>query len=194
MGLPAGRRKLPALRQLCDPSPREWSGHLQTSGEHTRLGCDSSASPPKRSLAKGRGAKRNCFSQERLNARYSDREELVNELDGREGTIYRIGLVYAGKDPRIARSEDADLKEDDLREIRARLERYDRASRRGDWTHKLLGLIANHPMLSAGHLAAKAGVEKEWLKINVRKLKSLRLTPTPFLHQRHVPIQPCLML
>ena len=109
-------------------------------------------------------------------AGYSDREELVNELDGREGTIYRIGLVYAGEDPRIARSEDADLKEDDLREIRARLERYDRASRRGDWTHKLLGLIASHPFLSAGHLAAKAGVEKEWLKINVRKLKNLGLT------------------
>jgi hypothetical protein len=97
-------------------------------------------------------------------------------MDGREGTIYRIRLVYAGEDPRIARSEDADLKEDDLQEIRARLERYDRASRHRDWTHKLLGLVANHPMLSAGQLAAKAGVEKEWLKINVGKLKNLGLT------------------
>jgi Mn-dependent DtxR family transcriptional regulator len=31
-------------------------------------------------------------------------------------------------------------------------------------------------MFSAGYLAAKAGVEKEWLKINVRKLKNLGLT------------------
>jgi hypothetical protein len=51
-------------------------------------------------------------------AGYSDREELLNELDRREGTIYRIRLAYAGEDPRIARREDADLNEDDLRETR----------------------------------------------------------------------------
>lgn len=31
-------------------------------------------------------------------------------------------------------------------------------------------------MLPAGELAAKIGVEKEWLKLNVRKLKNLGLT------------------
>ncbi|MGC1479046.1 MAG: hypothetical protein WA771_00970 [Chthoniobacterales bacterium] len=109
-------------------------------------------------------------------AGYRDRRDLLDELDQREGEIYRIRLAYAGDDPRIALREDANLTDEDVREIKTQLERYDRASRQGDWTRKFLELIASHPMLAAVELAAKAGVEKDWLKINVRKLKNLGLT------------------
>lgn len=36
--------------------------------------------------------------------------------------------------------------------------------------------IAIHPELAAADLAALLGVEKEWLKPNIRKLKNLGLT------------------
>lgn len=105
-----------------------------------------------------------------------DREGLLRELRTREGTIFRIGLRYAGADPRLALREDAGLSEDDLRELAGRLARLDKASRHGAWTQKILELIAKHPMLPAVELAAKAGAEKAWLKLNVRKLKNLGLT------------------
>lgn len=60
--------------------------------------------------------------------------------------------------------------------IGEKLQRLDKASRHGDWTLRFLKLIEAYPMLRAGELAAKAGVEKAWLKGNIRKLKNLGLT------------------
>jgi len=109
-------------------------------------------------------------------AGYHDREELFKELNRREGDIYRIELSYGGVDPRIALRQDTELSDEDMRKIEAQFSRYDKASRHGDWTLKLLLLIKTHPMQPAGKLAEKAGFEKEWLKVNVRKLKNLGLT------------------
>jgi hypothetical protein len=89
---------------------------------------------------------------------------------------YRVRLSYAGPDPRIALREDADLTDDDVAAIDARLERLDRASSHGPWTMRTLGLIGAHPQRRAPDLAEMDGRETAPFKIDVRKLKALGLT------------------
>lgn len=115
-------------------------------------------------------------SRDAVAAGHDSLEALLHRLDGREGTIYRIQVRYAGADPRIAMREDDRLTDDEFEHILKKLRRMDSSSRTGAWTSRVLGLIARHPMLAAGSLAEKAGVEKQWLKLHVRKLKNLGLT------------------
>jgi hypothetical protein len=110
-------------------------------------------------------------------AGHRDRAELVEEL-GRhpDGTLYRIAFHHAGADPRVALREDADVSEDDLAGIRARLVRLDRASSHGAWTEAVLRMIAARPAVRAADLAASLGRETQPFKTDVRKLKRLGLT------------------
>ncbi len=110
-------------------------------------------------------------------AGHRDRAELVEEL-GRhpDGTLYRIAFHHAGADPRVALREDADVSEDDLAGIRARLMRLDRASSHGAWTEAVLRMIAARPAVRAADLAASLGRETQPFKTDVRKLKRLGLT------------------
>jgi hypothetical protein len=110
-------------------------------------------------------------------AGHRDRAELVEEL-GRhpDGTLYRIAFHHAGADPRVALREDADVSEDDLAGIRARLMRLDRASSHGPWTEAVLRMIAARPAVRAADLAASLGRETQPFKTDVRKLKRLGLT------------------
>jgi hypothetical protein len=89
---------------------------------------------------------------------------------------YKVTLAYAGPDPRIALRETADLSDDDVAAIDARLERLDRASSHGPWTMRTLGLIREHPQRRAPDLAEMEGRETAPFKIDVRKLKGLGLT------------------
>ena len=109
-------------------------------------------------------------------AGYTDRDEALAALDGREGALYRIRVRYAGEDPRIALRNDARLSTADLDAIRARLDRLDRASSHGPWTRTILGLIRDHPGVRAPDLAAGLGRETQPFKTDVRKLKALGLT------------------
>ena len=110
-------------------------------------------------------------------AGHRDRAELLAEL-GRhpDGTLYRIAFHHAGADPRLALREDADVSDDDLAGIRARLTRLDRASSHAPWTEPVLRLIAAHPAVRAADLAASLGRETQPFKTDVRKLKQLGLT------------------
>ena len=90
--------------------------------------------------------------------------------------VFRVGLRYAGPDPRIALREDDRLSADDRAQLASRLEHLDRASRRGSWTSAVLDAIAEHPGERAAHLAARLGVATDILKRDVRKLKELGLT------------------
>jgi hypothetical protein len=110
-------------------------------------------------------------------AGHRDRAELLAEL-GRhpDGTLYRIAFHHAGADPRVALREDADVSDHDLARIRARLTRLDRASSHGPWTEAVLRMIAAHPAVRAGDLAASLGRETQPFKTDVRKLKQLGLT------------------
>lgn len=109
-------------------------------------------------------------------AGFAGRAELLTELKKRTGTVYRIGLRHAGADPRIALRKRARISSAERAELRAKLDRYDKSSRLGPWTERVLQCIAKHPAVRAADLAVKLGYEKPWFKGNVRKLKALGLT------------------
>ena len=90
--------------------------------------------------------------------------------------IWRVGLRYAGEDPRIALRNDAKLTAATRAELVARLDRLDRAARGGPWTREVLALIAANPERRAPDLAASLGRETLPFKRDVRKLKELGLT------------------
>ena len=115
-------------------------------------------------------------AQHAVSAGYRSLAELLEKLDSMEGDIYRIQVGSIGADPRIALRRDDALSEAELEQIRIKLDRLDAASREGAWTMKALRTIERHPLVAAAVLANKAGVEKDWLKINIRKLKNLGLT------------------
>ena len=91
-------------------------------------------------------------------------------------TTYRIELTYAGPDPRWALRETAELTDDDIAAIDAKLERLDRASSHGRWTLRYLDLIRDNPQRRAPDLAEMEGRDTAPFKIDVRKLKNLGLT------------------
>lgn len=101
---------------------------------------------------------------------------LRGSLAGRpERPIYRVGLRFAGADPRVAlRSTLPDGAEVDR--IRAGLERLDRASSIGPWTAATLAIIDENPEVRAPDLAARLGRDTASFKRDVRKLKQRGLT------------------
>jgi hypothetical protein len=89
--------------------------------------------------------------------------------------VYRIGLRYAGADPRHAlREAIPDAAELDA--IIAWLDRLDHASPTGPWTRETLLLIDELPATRAPELAQRMGRETPSFKQNVRKLKERGLT------------------
>ena len=95
--------------------------------------------------------------------------------DRPERTIYRVGLRFAGDDPRVALRK-AEPTSAELDTIRAALERLDRASAIGPWTAQTLRLIDESPATLASELAAGIGRDTPSFKRDVRKLKELGLT------------------
>jgi hypothetical protein len=89
--------------------------------------------------------------------------------------VYRIGLRYAGVDPRQALREAVpDAAEIDA--IGGWLDRLDRASPTGPWTRATLLLIDELPATRAPDLAQRMGRDTSSFKQNVRKLKERGLT------------------
>jgi hypothetical protein len=89
--------------------------------------------------------------------------------------VFRIGLRYAGADPRQELRETLpDTAEIDA--IRAWLNRLDRASPTGPWTRATLLLIDEFPATRAPDLAERIGRDTPSFKQNVRKLKERGLT------------------
>src|SRR5688500_2943735 len=97
-------------------------------------------------------------------------------LSARPGDpVWRIGLTYAGPDPREALREQVP-DEAEIAAINARLARLDKASAYGAWTRETLDLIDLNPTVRAPDLAAQVGRETADVKKDVRKLKELGLT------------------
>ena len=110
-------------------------------------------------------------------AGYSSMDELQKSFYHQgKGDIYRIELNFSGPDPRIELRNKANLSDQELQDICLKLDRYDKFSKVGPWTWKVLNLIDEHPHQKAADLAQASGFEKEWLKVNIRKLKNLGLT------------------
>ncbi|MBD5785270.1 hypothetical protein IF650_03670 [Cellulosimicrobium terreum] len=93
----------------------------------------------------------------------------------REGDLYRVGLRFAGADPRVALRADAELDADAVEQIRASLARKDRAAAE-PWTRTYLELIAANPGVVARELAVGLGMARDDFKVRVRRLKELGLT------------------
>ena len=105
------------------------------------------------------------------------REELLAGLARHpERPVFRIGLRFAGPDPRIALREDDDLSDEEHARLVGRLDRLDRTSRHGPWTRATLATIDRRPATRAAELAHELGRETMAFKRDVRKLKELGLT------------------
>lgn len=114
---------------------------------------------------------------EAINAGLRDAASLVMLLGKQdEGQVYRIGVLFDSEDPRIELRETEELDEADFVEIQKELLNLDKHSKTGKWTGKVLEAIKENPKLKAADLAVLVKREKEWLKLNVRKLKGLGLT------------------
>jgi hypothetical protein len=109
-------------------------------------------------------------------AGHRSRTELLDNLDTRDGDLYRIEVRFAGADPRVGLREDNDLDAAEVEKVRKKLDRLDSASRVGPWTRKVLDIIERYPHVAAASLAKRTGFERDLLKTNVRKLKELGLT------------------
>ena len=114
--------------------------------------------------------------REARRAGYESAKQLRGELRARKGRAHRIRLRPAGPDPRQALARRSRLSEDEVAEIRVRLERMDSRSRSGAWTLRTLELIQANPGTRAGDLVPRTGMELRAFKANVRKLKGLGLT------------------
>ncbi len=105
------------------------------------------------------------------------RDELLGRLARHpERRVFRIGLRFAGADPRIALREQSDLTDAEHARLVDRLDRLDRASRHGAWTRATLAAIDGRPATLAAELAHELGRETLAFKRDVRKLKELGLT------------------
>lgn len=108
-------------------------------------------------------------------AGFADLDEFHGWLDDRPGDLYRIGLQWAGADARVALRDDDDLGEAEIAEMRRRLARMDRRAD-SPWTRQTLRLIEANPGVVSTDLAASMGLERQYLKRRVRRLKEVGLT------------------
>jgi hypothetical protein len=121
-------------------------------------------------------------------AGHSSLKELMAELDARgDAPIWRIELHWAGEDARRELRARASLSDTEVGKLRARLARFDAASRHGPWTRQTLELIAARPETRAEDIAASIGREKLPFKRDVRKLKELGLTESLLIGYRLSP-------
>ncbi|UKJ63675.1 hypothetical protein H1Q78_19045 [Cellulosimicrobium cellulans] len=102
-------------------------------------------------------------------------ERVLARGAAREGDLYRVGIRLAGPDPRVALREDADLDAAAVEQIRAALDRKDRAAA-APWTRQYLELVAANEGVVARELAAGLGMARDDFKVRVRRLKELGLT------------------
>lgn len=112
-----------------------------------------------------------------LNAGFIDKKQLLKSLRNNSiGTLFKITVSYHSVDPRIQLREQSELSKQQFEDLTKKLERLDQFSKQGSWTKSVLYAIKENPKLHAMAIADLTGFEKEWLKLNIRKLKNLGLT------------------
>jgi hypothetical protein len=141
---------------------RRWDRPRVKAGgtQRTRIGLVAFGSVKKVSRVSDRDARR---------AGYASAAAMHEAWAGRDGDLYRIELLLAGPDPRIALRE-AIPSDEELEALHARLQKM------GGWTYDYLRTIADNPGVRAPDLAAAYGRETHPFKLDVRKLKELGLT------------------
>ncbi|HMQ07547.1 MAG TPA: hypothetical protein PKC30_09620 [Saprospiraceae bacterium] len=119
----------------------------------------------------------NITDQDALSAGFENSKKLIQTFpDNSTGIIYKIEISFYAPDPRIKLQDQNELSEEHFEEIKRKLQRLDDHSKHGQWTANVLMAIKHHPNLHAVGIAKITGYEKEWLKLNIRKLKNLGLT------------------
>lgn len=105
-------------------------------------------------------------------------QALVDDLRGDPALpLYRIRFrPLDTADPRDELAATATMTESETAAIAVRLERMDRASKRGPWTMQVLTQIASQPGVSSALLAPELDWERADFKQHVRRLKALGLT------------------
>ncbi|PWN70028.1 hypothetical protein C1631_008490 [Chryseobacterium phosphatilyticum] len=115
--------------------------------------------------------------EEATKAGFKNKQQLLQSFPSDpSASIFKISVCYHSEDPRIELREQSDLSDEDYIKLKEKLQRLDQFSKRGDWTQAVLLTIQDHPQLHATGIAKITGFEKEWLKLNIRKLKNLGLT------------------
>jgi hypothetical protein len=110
-------------------------------------------------------------------AGFAKKCDLIKILTKRDnGEIYRIEFKWIGEDPRILLREKIDFTEEELFKLNQKLKRWDNSGEFRPWTQRVLQIINDFPGKRAQALAEKLDVPKDWLKLNIRKLKGLGLT------------------
>ena len=116
-------------------------------------------------------------SADARHAGFGTLHSLLDELAGHaQGRLYRIGVRFAGADPRIALRGQARISEVELGQLREKLMALGRKSADGAWAIKTLQLIAAHPATRAAKLAQMVDMDTLAFKRRVRQLKELGLT------------------
>ena len=106
-------------------------------------------------------------------AGYDSIEDLTS---ANEGEVYRVELRFAGADPHLALRAQSSSSATELVSLQAKLTRLDATARHGEWSWATLTAIHTNPGTYSGVLADQLGVERIWLKAQIRKLKELGLT------------------
>lgn len=103
------------------------------------------------------------------------KEALAPDPERPEPQVHRVGLRFAGVDPReVLRDTVPDAAE--VERLVAWLDRLDAAAKSGPWTRATLTIIDENPERRAPELAAELGRETPEFKTDVRKLKEKGLT------------------
>ena len=107
-------------------------------------------------------------------AGFPDAKTAQAELDRRPARrTYVIAVSYLAPDERPDLAADDRLSTTDVKEIAARLDRWDAAD---PWTRRYLEMIGANEAVRAPDLAARVGLEVPRFKRRVRQLKGLGLT------------------
>ena len=112
---------------------------------------------------------------------FESRDALLRELfPPRAGdpaaTLFEIRFRYLPDPQTPVADVSADVAEDVLQELLARLRNMDARNNIGPWTGATLELIHANPRTAASRLAPRIAMETAPFKRNVRKLKGLGLT------------------
>jgi hypothetical protein len=122
-------------------------------------------------------AEEKITKKDAISAGFLTKEQLIESFRNNENTeLYKIKVKYHSEDPRIALREQKYITHEEFLYINRKLERLDVLSKQGSWTTTVLQAIQQHPRMRAIDLSVITGFEKEWLKINIRKLKNIGLT------------------
>ena len=109
-------------------------------------------------------------------AGFESKKDLVDQLSGRDGEIFRIEVAWGGEDPRVALRKKTRISKKELEEIKELFERWNQSKVFGKWPLKYLQMIHDQPNTHAQILADSLGLQKNRFKGQVRKLKELGLT------------------